>query len=137
MKSLAARAIAAGVVGGETFVQFGMAYRFTGRIGDQILLRHIRDIFRLRILGEQMIKRLVLGRANVFGDRLIPFVGVAEGRVDVEHDAAERKDAVAYDLADAVLRLTVLHGDRTTPTLTSYSRGATGTGQSAPKVGHN
>src|SRR5207302_4621071 len=50
--------------------------------------------------GEQVIERLVLVRAHLRGDRLIPFFGVVELRIDVEHDTAKRKHAVAHHLAD-------------------------------------
>ena len=46
-----------------------------------------------------MVEGLVLAGAHVFGDRLPPFLGVVEHRVDVEHDAAERIKPVPDDLA--------------------------------------
>jgi hypothetical protein len=33
---------------------------------------------------------------------LVPFLGIAEDRIDIEHDAAERKQAVPDHLADLV-----------------------------------
>src|SRR5690242_20708512 len=47
-----------------------------------------------------MIERLVLARTYLGRNRLIPFLGIGKHRVDVEHHAAERIDAVAHDLAD-------------------------------------
>ena len=43
-------------------------------VGQQILLADIGDVGALRILGEQMVEGLVLGRPDVLGDRLIPFL---------------------------------------------------------------
>jgi len=47
----------------EHFRDLGVAERLAGSIRQQILLGNIRDVFRIRILGEQMIKRLVFVRA--------------------------------------------------------------------------
>src|SRR5579864_5895596 len=49
-----------------------------------------------------MVERLVLVRTDFRGDRLVPFVGIVEYRIDVEHDAAERIEAVPDDLADLI-----------------------------------
>jgi hypothetical protein len=57
-----------------------------------------------------VVEGLVLGRTDLFGDRLPPFLRVGEDRVDVEDHAAEREDAVAHDLADCVLGVAGLHG---------------------------
>ena len=69
--------------------------------GTQVLLADVGDVAALGILGEQVVERLVLGRAHLLGDRLIPFLAVGEDRVDVEDHAAEIEQAVAHDLADA------------------------------------
>jgi hypothetical protein len=47
-----------------------------------------------------MIERLILARPPLDRDRLIPFLAVGKFGIDVEHDAAERKEPVADDLAD-------------------------------------
>src|ERR1700741_775155 len=58
-----------------------------------------------------MIERLVLVRTDFRGDRLVPFVGIVEHRIDVEHDAAERIEAVPDDLADLIFGVANLaHG---------------------------
>src|ERR1700733_14908846 len=58
-----------------------------------------------------MIERLILVRTNFRGDRLVPFVGIVEHRIDVEHDAAERIEAVPDDLADLIFGVANLaHG---------------------------
>jgi hypothetical protein len=76
-----------------------MADRFFGGVGQQVLLGDISDVFALRVLGEQMVERLVLARAHLGRDRLPPFLGVVEYRIDVEHHAAERIEAVLDHLA--------------------------------------
>ena len=48
-----------------------------------------------------MVEWLVLGRAQILGDRFIPFVTVGEFGVDVEDHAAEIEQAVAHHLADS------------------------------------
>ena len=77
-----------------------MAQRLARRVGQQILLRDVGDVFGFRVLGEQVIERLVLVRPHFGGDRLPPFLGIVEHRIDVEHDAAERKQPVLDHLAD-------------------------------------
>src|SRR5262249_19372088 len=77
-----------------------MAERLAGRIGQQVLLGNISDVFALRVLREQMIERLVLARPGLRGDRLVPFLGIIEFWVDIEHDAPKRKQAVANHLTD-------------------------------------
>src|ERR1700733_14016428 len=49
-----------------------------------------------------MIEWLILVRTDFRGDRLVPFVGIVEYRIDVEHDAAERIEPVPDDLADLI-----------------------------------
>src|SRR3984893_15922645 len=76
-----------------------------------MLARHIGDVFGLVVLGEQMIERLVFMRTDFRGDRLVPFVGIVEYRIDVEDDAAERIEAVPDDLADLIFGVANLaHG---------------------------
>jgi hypothetical protein len=42
-------------------------------------------------------------RAHLGWDRLIPLLGIVEFGIDVEHDTAERKQAVLHHLADLEL----------------------------------
>src|ERR1700680_2126823 len=49
-----------------------------------------------------MIERLILVRTDFRGDRFVPFVGIVEHRIDVEHHAAERIEPVPDDLADLI-----------------------------------
>jgi hypothetical protein len=71
-----------------------MAHGLAGRIGQQVLFGNIGDVFGLRVLREQMVERLVLARANLRGDRLVPFLGIVEFRIDVEYDPAKRNLAL-------------------------------------------
>jgi hypothetical protein len=52
-----------------------------------------------------MVERLILVRPHLGGNRLVPFLGIGKHRIDIEHHAAERIDAVADDLADLILRV--------------------------------
>ena len=79
-----------------------MVDRLVGLVGDEVLLADVGDVALLRILGEQVVEGLVLGRAHRFGDRLVPFLAIGELGIDVEDDAAEVEQPVAHDFADAV-----------------------------------
>jgi hypothetical protein len=105
----AAGAIGAFTVGVEFFFDFRVPQRLTGVVWKQILLRDIGDVFALGVLGEQVIIGLFLRRADFFGDRKPPFLGVVEGGVDIENHAAKRKHAVPDDLSDMILRLVAVH----------------------------
>ena len=73
----------------EEIGNVGMFHRHARVIGDQILFAHIGDIVALIILGEQMIEGLIPGRAAVFGNGIIPFLGVRELRVDIKDNTAK------------------------------------------------
>jgi len=72
---------------------------------EQVLLADIGDIAALGILGEQVVKGLVLARAQILGDRFIPVVAVGEDRIDVEDHAAEIEHPVTHDIADREARV--------------------------------
>jgi hypothetical protein len=78
----------------------GMVDRLVAVVGDQVLLADIGDVARFAVLGEQVVEGLVLLRADLFGDRLVPFVAVREDGIDVEDHPAEIEHAVADDVAD-------------------------------------
>src|SRR3546814_7053941 len=82
-----------------------MVDRLVAVVGHQIALADIGDIARIAVFGEQMVKRLVLGRAQILRDRVVPFVGIGEDGVDVENDAAEIEHAVTHDIADREIRV--------------------------------
>jgi two-component sensor histidine kinase len=100
-----ARPVAAFVIAHENLCDLRVPQRLTGVVGQQVLFRHIRHVFRLRIFGEQMIIRLILVRADLGGYRLIPFLSIAEERVDIEYDAPEWINPVPHDLPDGVFRV--------------------------------
>ena len=60
--------------------------RLIAFVRDQILLADIGDVARIRILGEEVVEGLLLGRPHRFGDRLIPFLAIGELRIDIEND---------------------------------------------------
>src|SRR5258708_2705959 len=73
-----APAVAAAVVLDEHLRHLRVAHRLAGRVRQQILLGHIGDVFGLRVLGVQVVVRLILARAPVrYPDRplklIVPF----------------------------------------------------------------
>ena len=78
-----------------------MLDRIARIVDHQILLGDVGDVIRVLVLGEQMIEGLILGRPDLLGDRLVPLLGVAELRIDVENHAAERKHPMPDHLAQA------------------------------------
>ena len=59
----------------EQIRKIGVVYGLTGVVRDQVLLGHIGHVIAVIIFRQQMIKRLVFGRATVFGDRSVPVFG--------------------------------------------------------------
>src|SRR5829696_713912 len=59
-----------------------------------------------------MVEGLVLPRPDLGRDRLPPFLGIVELRVDVEDDAPEREHPVLHHLAEGELGLTRFHARR-------------------------
>ena len=80
-----------------------MPNRLARLVRKQVLLGDIGDVFGFRVLGEQMVERLVLARPHLGRDRLVPFLGIVELRIDIEDRAAERKQPVPDDLSDLEL----------------------------------
>jgi hypothetical protein len=85
----------------EQLADCGVINRPALRIGDQIALADIGDVGRILVLGQQVVKRLIAARANVLGDRLVPFVRIGEDRVNIEHHPAKGEKAVANHIANA------------------------------------
>jgi hypothetical protein len=81
-----------------------MVDRFLGFVADQILLADIGDVALLAILGEQVVEGLLLRRADLLGDRLVPFLAVRKLGVDVEDHPPEVEQSVPDDLADREAR---------------------------------
>jgi len=82
-----------------------MRYRLARVVGQQVLFRDVGDIGRLRILGQQVIERLVAARPRVFRDRRQPLLGIGENRIHVEDHATERIKPVLHHLPDGELGL--------------------------------
>src|SRR5262245_29499165 len=80
-----------------------VAQRLARKVGEQVLFRDVGDILRLRVLGQEVVERLVLARANLGRDRLPPLLGIVEDRINVEDETAEIMDAMADNLAHPVL----------------------------------
>src|SRR5690606_1299700 len=59
---------------------------------------------RILVLGQQVVKRLVAVRAQILGNRLVPFLAIGEYGIDIEYHAAEVEQAVAHNVADAKAR---------------------------------
>jgi hypothetical protein len=78
--------------------------RLVAVVDDKVLLADIGDVSGLGILGEQMVKRLVPGRAEVLGNRFVPFLAIGEFGIDVEHHATEVEDPVTHHVADRETR---------------------------------
>jgi hypothetical protein len=77
-----------------------MVDRLVAVVGNEVLLADVGDVAALRILGEEVVEGLVLGRPESLGDGLIPFLAIGEERVDVEDHSTEIEQTVAHDLAE-------------------------------------
>lgn len=75
-------------------------------IRKQVLLADIGNIAAVRILGKEMVKGLILARADMFRDRFIPFVAVSKYRIDIENHAAK----IEYPVSDNVTYGKIGHG---------------------------
>jgi hypothetical protein len=98
----------------ENFVDLRMANGIAGGVGHEILLRDIGDIFGVGVFGEEMIERLVLARPDFRRNRLPPFLGIREDRVDVVDNSPEGIFPVFDDLTNGEFRDMVFHA-RTPP----------------------
>jgi hypothetical protein len=76
------------------------------------LLADIRDVAVVAVLREQVIKRLVLCRADFSRDGVVPFFAIGKNRVNIKYYAAKFKDAVAYNVTDCEHGFGNVRGDR-------------------------
>src|SRR5215207_11757644 len=86
-----------------------MTQRSVGVIRQQVLLRHVGDVFGFGVLSEEMVERLVLRWPNRLRNREPPLLGVVEHRIYIENDSAEREDAMPHHLSDRVFGETWFH----------------------------
>lgn len=101
----------------------GMIDRLARIIRDQILFRNIGDVIAVIIFCQQMVEGLIFAWAAIFGNGLVPLLGIAENRIDVEHDTAKRVFAVADDLSQLIFCAYFEHGPLPpSPVINSYGR---------------
>ena len=78
----------------------GVPHRLTRLVGQEVLFGHIGDIAVLVVFGQEVVERLVLAWPHFLGNGLPPFLGIVEGRIDIENHAAKGEDPVLYDLTN-------------------------------------
>ncbi len=61
----------------EMILDLRMAQGTVGIVDQQVLLRHIGDVFRLRVLGEEVVEGLVLPGAQMLRNGEPPFLELA------------------------------------------------------------
>jgi hypothetical protein len=74
---LAAQRVTAAVEIAENAADRRVVHRPALIVGQEVLLAHISDVAAFRILGEEVVEGLVLARADLLGDRLVPFLVLA------------------------------------------------------------
>ena len=77
-----------------------MIDRLVAIVGQQIALADIGDVTRIAVFREQVIKGLILARAQILRDLIVPFLGIGEDGIDIEHDPTEIEHPVPHDVAD-------------------------------------
>ena len=93
----------------EHIVQIGVIDGFTRMVRDKVLLGHIGHVKALLVLGQQVVIGLILERSAVFGDGIVPFVGIGEHGIHVKDHPAKRMFAMADDLSQMILCLLFQH----------------------------
>ena len=89
--------------------EVGVIDRLAGLVRNEVLLGHVGHVIALLVLGQEVVERLVLRRAAVLGDRAIPFLGVREHGVHVEHHPPKGVLAVADHLPEVIFRARLQH----------------------------
>ena len=87
----------------EHFGYLRMPQRLARIVRQQVLFRDIGDIFRLLVLGEQMVERLIFPGSDFGGDRLPPLLGIGIDRVHIENNATKMQEPMANDLPELKL----------------------------------
>ena len=93
----------------EQVRDIGMFNRDAGVIGHKVLFADIGDIVALIVLGQKVIKRLILDRTAFFGDRRIPLIGICEFWIDIENDPSKRVFLVPDHLSEIIFRARFQH----------------------------
>ena len=75
----------------------------------QILLGDVGFIAARFVLGEQMVERLVLGRADFRRNGFVPLIRVGVLRIDIINHPAKAEEAMRDDLTDIELSLEFHH----------------------------
>jgi hypothetical protein len=83
----------------EHVLDLRMPQRRATRVGHEILLGDIGDVFAFRILGEEMVKRLIAARSYVLWNGLIPLFRIVKFRINVKNYTSKGKYPVANHLA--------------------------------------
>ena len=109
-----AKLVGAVVEAFEDHRRLRVTHGLAGLVGQQVLLGNIGDIGVVVVLGQQVVERLVLGRPDVLGDGVPPFLGIGEHGIDVEHHAPEGEDPVLDHLADREFGKSRIHVEQPT-----------------------
>lgn len=84
--------------------------RIATAVGNKVPLTYIGHVARLLILGEEMVEWLIARWAQIFGNRLIPFLTICKDRVDIENDTAKVEEPVADDFTYAKAAASLTRG---------------------------
>src|SRR3546814_16179080 len=88
-------------IGAEHAGDGGMVDRLLAVVRDQILLADIGDIAAFAIFGEQVVEGLVLVRPDLLGNGLVPFFGIGEDRIYIDHPAPKTEEAALNENTQA------------------------------------
>jgi hypothetical protein len=89
----------------EQALDRGMIDHLVAVVMHQIMLADISDIIAFGIFGEEMVEGLILCRANILRDGLIPFLAVGEDGIDVENHPPKLEQPMPHDIADRKARV--------------------------------
>lgn len=93
----------------EQVRKVGMTDGFACIVRHKVLFRDIGDVIALIVFGEQVVKGLVFRGAAIFGDRVVPFLGIRELGIDIEDHAPEGMLPVSDHLTQVVFRTSRQH----------------------------
>ena len=86
-----------------------MTNGFARVVSNEVLLGHIGDVVAFVVLSQKVIERLVLTGAAVFGDCLIPVVGIRKLWVHVKDDTTEGMLPMSNNLTQLIARARFKH----------------------------